>query len=188
MKLTLYRGLSNIYQVKQIIKELTAGGYSCNSCNNCVCIKYCKSKGNIPKSNPPIFQTVEGLYKEVFNSFKGNQVGNGESLFKVVNIRDDKRYLVEYTTSFNIAKQYGHIGAIQIKIDENYTDAYLKNPGTEQSYFCLSCAPIEIEKYYINMNLGTNQENKLVVKDKLCFEKCIEYIDENIRKIKHENF
>ena len=132
-KLRLYRGISNVTQLENILKNQTAGGWK--------------------KNDSLVWQDFNGELDSYVKCQKGT---DGEVLPCIVEIDDtddQKRCIVEYTFSAKKAKQFGKVGVICIEIENKYAETPNKN-DVEFGIFCLSTAPVDIvhfefcEKFY----------------------------------------
>lgn len=141
--ITLYRGLSNKYQLEKILEYKTAGGLKFGlSCSSCRTLSGCNS--TIKELS---FSNLD------LNKFKEatRQSGTeGERMPRVVYIEDNSRFVTEYTCCESIAKDFGLFAYIKIQIKAKYTEAisgYIPIPR-EYGIYCMSCGPYEELELY----------------------------------------
>lgn len=165
---TLYRGLSNIYQLREILKYETAGGYqgmklNCQSCESllgCISCKWPVSYVDI-KNKKTLISKQTGTH--------------AENTLKVVNIVDNSRYLIEYTKCRSIAQRYASFAYIEVCTFKRCTQLSLSNykSNSEQGVYCESCAPIgNVFVYWIENVVSNKVFRKLLDKNQ-----CLKYIE-----------
>lgn len=141
--ITLYRGLSNIYQLEKILEYKTAGGLKSGlSCSSCRILSGCNS--TIEELS--FLNLDECKFKEATKQ-SGTK---GECMPRVVYIKDNSRFVTEYTCCESIAKQFGIFAYIKIQIKAKYTEAikgYIPKPS-EYGIYCMSCGPYEELQLY----------------------------------------
>lgn len=143
-KWKIFRGISNIAQLENILKNKTAGGWGVKK----------DSTWENSKSTLDLIKIQKGT--------------DAERISKVVDIDDTQiheRQIVEYTFDSNVAKGFGLVGVICVNIDSKYSEE-IDTKDTEKSIFCLSTAPVEIVSFKFNENFAEHEKyNKL--KDKV---------------------
>ena len=124
----LFRGISNVCQLVNILNRQTAGGWE---------------KKDIS------FNEIKNV--KTYMEQRGTK---GEGLPRIVCIDDTtqpERCIIEYTKSWKVAAQFScsGIGFIGIKIEDKYVEEEGENLGPEEGLFCVSSAPIEILGIFI---------------------------------------
>ena len=118
----LYRGISNVRQMINILNNWTAGGWRPSTINSFTDIKT----------------------KQIVD-IMNNQVGTtAERYPRIVCIDDSiltERSVIEYTIYPNIANQFGLLGVITIEIEDRFVDTVFSKEG---GVFCVSSAPVII--------------------------------------------
>ena len=123
----LFRGISNVCQLVNILNRQTAGGWEQEKI----------SFKELLERNPEIKQ------------YMSHQTGSGgEGYPRIVCIDDtmqDNRCVIEYTDNWRVAARFsvGGIGFIGIKIEDKYVEDR-EIVGSEHGIYCVSSAPIEI--------------------------------------------
>ena len=149
MAKVLYRGISNVCQLSNILNRQTAGGWEQNDISF---EDYLNKNPDIPKSI--IHQS-------------GSEAERLPLIVCIDDTKDTQRSVIEYTTDESVAAGFGLIGYICIEIDDKYVEKEeykesegpekekpvvpkTKTPiGSERSIYCLSSAPIVILGIYI---------------------------------------
>lgn len=148
--ITLYRGLSNIYQLEKILEYKTAGGLKSGlSCSSCGILSGCNST----------IEELSFLDLDInkFEKAKMQSGTEGERMPRVVYIEDNSRFVTEYTCCESIAKHFGIFAYIKIQIKAKYTEAirgYIPKPR-EYGIYCMSCGPYEELNLYKRTSIGT---------------------------------
>ena len=131
MNITLYRGISNIRQLINILNNRTAGGWRSNSK---LTFKELSEKIDVKKL------------------ITNQKSPNRECAFQIVCINDTDIYdrvIIEYTHCPSKAESFAALAFIEIEIDEKYAEIEHTN-DSEWGRFCISSAPIVIKSIYIN--------------------------------------
>ncbi len=180
----IFRGLSNIDQAIHIAKYNNAGGFDNLQCSTfCHCSQFC-AKHVHSISYPPSFAFVYNFHKQVIDEFIKVQVGDDSQMFsRIVNASCNDRWLVEYTTNIKVAQRFGLLGYIEAEIRDIYTDnsIHKSSNSSENSVFCLSCAPLTNINYFINIKAMCKDATKQFSKvDKDCFIKFMQMCAEKL--------
>ena len=120
----LYRGISNVRQMINILNNWTAGGW----------------KEDIGRTFNQVIYEIPNLEEIMVN-----QVGTGGEIFPKIVCYDDsptiERSVIEYTMNRELAYGHGLVGLVTINIHPCYV---YNNITTEKGVFCVSSAPVEI--------------------------------------------
>ena len=129
----LYRGISNVIQMIDILDNRTAGG--------------------CPK-NPTRTMALLRTFNPDINNVMVKQVGTDGEGFPRIVCDDSKKTqndsVIEYTLCKTIAEGHGLLGVITIEIDKLFVD---DNVSSEKGIFCVSSAPIRIIDIVIEPNI-----------------------------------
>lgn len=129
----LYRGISNVRQMINILNNWTAGGREASTLH----------------SFDEFISSDSAIEKLIVK-----QVGpDAEKVWGIVCIDDSiltERSVIEYTECPDIAKRFGLLGVVSIEIEDRFVD---KKISSEGGRFCLSSAPVIITDVTLKQNI-----------------------------------
>ena len=152
--IVLYRGVSNIFEAERILVNHTAGGQTTFDAGRT------GVKLKDPSRTAPGQTLFANLDPASVRSYIREQRGTEGERLPIIVEKADSRPLVEYTTDHTVAKRFGLLGMISIRVDDSYAEPRISS-SPESGVFCLANAPVQALHFQLCPSKRPEAEEKL---------------------------